>query len=179
MNAKACLFLTFSRLTYQTDLDENWLGRSLKPRDERREQDSSTTSEEEEEDEFSQMEEIFSQVQLCPFKKRVKACTIPYEPGYTNKGEYNIAMYEDKNLVENLEKEMKKLQPFYQQIHVYVRKKLMHYYPNVTILPDGPIPAHLLGNMYAQSWVDIYPMVVPYPKHKAIPDITDAMIKKV
>ncbi|GBO42297.1 Angiotensin-converting enzyme, partial [Araneus ventricosus] len=64
--------------------------------------------------------------------------------GYTNKGEYNIAMYEDKNLVENLEKEIKKFQPFYQQIHAYVRKKLIHYYPNVTILPDGPIPAHLL-----------------------------------
>ena len=32
------------------------------------------------------------------------------------------------------------------------------------MVPDGkPIPAHLLGNMWAQEWTNVYPLVEPYP----------------
>ena len=42
---------------------------------------------------------------------------------------------------------------------------------------DGPIPAHLLGNMWAQSWVNIYDLVEPY-KGKPSLDVTANMKKQ-
>lgn len=39
----------------------------------------------------------------------------------------------------------KKVEPVYKQLHAYVRRKLIENYPDKDILPDGPIPAHLLG----------------------------------
>lgn len=46
----------------------------------------------------------------------------------------------------------KQVEPLYQELHCYARGKLSeHYGPDV--VPDqGPIPAHLLGNMWAQDW---------------------------
>ena len=40
--------------------------------------------------------------------------------------------------------------------------------------PTGPIPAHLLGNMWAQSWVNIEDLVKPYPDKPSI-DVTAKM----
>ncbi len=52
--------------------------------------------------------------------------------------------------------------PLYEQLHCYVRGRLGAHYPG-EITPDGPLPAHLLGNMWAQTWGNIYPLVEPYP----------------
>jgi peptidyl-dipeptidase A len=53
------------------------------------------------------------------------------------------------------------VQPLYLSLHAYVRSRLRkHYGPSV--VPDGgPIPAHLLGNMWAQQWGNVYPLVAP------------------
>ena len=40
--------------------------------------------------------------------------------------------------------------------------------------PTGPMPAHLLGDMWAQRWVDIGDLVKPYPD-KPIIDVTPKM----
>jgi len=53
------------------------------------------------------------------------------------------------------------LKPLYQDLHCYVRSKLAQAYRG-KVPRDGPIPAHLLGNMWAQEWNNIYPLVVPY-----------------
>ncbi|GBN12379.1 Angiotensin-converting enzyme [Araneus ventricosus] len=98
--------------------------------------------------------------------------------GYKNKAEYNVAMYEDKDFLRNMAKEMKKILPLYKQIHAYVRKKLRVFYKNENIRKDGPIPAHLLGNIYAQNWVNIFPIVKPYPKSSGLPNVTKAMRRK-
>ncbi|HZW91230.1 MAG TPA: M2 family metallopeptidase, partial [Myxococcaceae bacterium] len=55
------------------------------------------------------------------------------------------------------------LEPLYDDLHCYVRAALQKKYGK-TLVPDGkPIPAHLLGNMWAQEWTNIYPLVEPYP----------------
>jgi peptidyl-dipeptidase A len=55
------------------------------------------------------------------------------------------------------------VKPLYSQLHCYVRGKLQKKY-GAERVPDGkPIPAHLLGNMWAQQWGEIYPLVEPYP----------------
>ncbi len=53
------------------------------------------------------------------------------------------------------------IQPLYESLHCYVRAKLGEFYGTDLVPPDGLIPAHLLGNMWAQSWVNIYDIVAP------------------
>jgi peptidyl-dipeptidase A len=69
------------------------------------------------------------------------------------------------------------LKPLYEQLHCYVRAKLSAKYGADKVSPEGPIPAHLLGNMWAQEWGNIYPLVEPY-KGAADIDITAALQKK-
>ncbi len=52
------------------------------------------------------------------------------------------------------------VRPLYLSLHAYVRSKLREKYGNA-VPASGPIPAHLLGNMWAQEWENIYPLVAP------------------
>lgn len=80
---------------------------------------------------------------------------------------------------EDFEKQTDRLweqvKPLYEDLHCYVRGRLQQKYGKDKV-PDGkPIPAHLLGNMWAQEWNNIYPLVVPYPR--ASPVDLDAAMK--
>jgi len=52
------------------------------------------------------------------------------------------------------------VKPLYLSLHAYVRTKLRKEYGDI-VPADGPIPAHLLGNIWAQDWTNIYPLVEP------------------
>jgi peptidyl-dipeptidase A len=60
-----------------------------------------------------------------------------------------------------VERLWRQVEPFYISLHTYVRKQLIKKYGKVAERPDGMIPAHLLGNMWAQEWGNIYPLVAP------------------
>jgi peptidyl-dipeptidase A len=62
-----------------------------------------------------------------------------------------------------LERTWKQLEPLYKELHAYVRFKLIEKYGAAAERPDGMIPAHLLGNMWAQEWGNIYEIVAPAP----------------
>ncbi len=51
--------------------------------------------------------------------------------------------------------------PLYWSLHAYVRSQLVKQYGPALVPPDGPMPAHLLGNIWAQQWGNIYPLVAP------------------
>lgn len=53
------------------------------------------------------------------------------------------------------------MKPLYASLHCYVRRKLQERYGEALVPPGKPIPAHLLGNMWAQSWTNIYDLVKP------------------
>ncbi|WP_138380995.1 M2 family metallopeptidase [Luteithermobacter gelatinilyticus] len=53
------------------------------------------------------------------------------------------------------------VKPLYDALHCHVRAKLGEQYGTDVVPQDGPIPAHLLGNMWAQQWGNIYPLVAP------------------
>jgi peptidyl-dipeptidase A len=53
------------------------------------------------------------------------------------------------------------VRPLYVSLHAYVRAQLLKKYGSTVIPADGQIPAHLLGNMWAQDWANIYPLVAP------------------
>jgi len=52
------------------------------------------------------------------------------------------------------------VKPLYLSLHAYVRWKLREKYGDL-VPANGPIPAHLLGNMWAQEWENVYPLVAP------------------
>jgi len=60
-----------------------------------------------------------------------------------------------------MERLWRQVEPLYVALHTYVRKQLIKKYGKVAERPDGLIPAHLLGNMWAQEWGNIYPVVAP------------------
>ena len=64
-------------------------------------------------------------------------------------------------------------QPLYEQLHAYVRQRLYETYGEI-VDPHGPIPAHLLGNMWAQQWDNIEKLVRPF-NDTPILDVTEAM----
>jgi peptidyl-dipeptidase A len=53
------------------------------------------------------------------------------------------------------------VRPLYLSLHSYVRWKLREKYGPDAVPERGPIPGHLLGNLWAQDWVNIYPLVAP------------------
>ena len=62
-----------------------------------------------------------------------------------------------------VERLWQELRPMYEQLHCHVRAQLQKRYGKDRVPDRGPIPAHLLGNMWAQSWENVYPLVEPYP----------------
>ncbi len=84
--------------------------------------------------------------------------------GFANLGDQWRAAYDMPP--EQFEKETDRLwqqvKPLYDDLHCYVRAQLQKTYGKDKV-PDGkPIPAHLLGNMWAQEWTNVYPLVEPF-----------------
>lgn len=55
------------------------------------------------------------------------------------------------------------VKPLYDELHCYVRSSLAKRHGEDKVPLDAPIPAHLLGNMWSQSWDNIYELLEPYP----------------
>ena len=68
------------------------------------------------------------------------------------------------------------VKPMYDELHCYVRGRLAKQYGEAKVPAGKPIPAHLLGNMWAQEWNNIYPLVEPFPGQADL-DV-DAMLVK-
>ncbi len=60
-----------------------------------------------------------------------------------------------------LDRLWQQVRPLYVSLHSYVRWKLREKYGPDRVPEKGPIPAHLLGNMWAQEWGNVYPLVAP------------------
>jgi peptidyl-dipeptidase A len=66
------------------------------------------------------------------------------------------------------------VKPLYDSLHCYVRANLSKKYGASVVAPDRPIPAHLLGNIWAQEWGNIYDVVAP-PKSSTGYDLTKVL----
>jgi peptidyl-dipeptidase A len=60
-----------------------------------------------------------------------------------------------------MERLWQQVKPLYDSLYIYTRHKLSQKYGKEVVSEDRPIPAHLLGNMWAQSWGNIYPLLAP------------------
>lgn len=62
---------------------------------------------------------------------------------------------------EVLDKLWGQVKPLYDDLHCYVKHQLAEEYGIDKMPKDGTMPAHLLGNMWAQSWRNIYDLIAP------------------
>jgi peptidyl-dipeptidase A len=84
--------------------------------------------------------------------------------GFANMGDMWRAGYDmpPAQFEQETDRLWSQVKPLYDSLHCYVRSQLQRAYGKDKV-PDGkPIPAHLLGNMWAQEWENIYPLVEPY-----------------
>ena len=68
------------------------------------------------------------------------------------------------------------MKPLYDQLHCYARRKLNKKYGDKIVPKTGGIPAHLTGNMWAQSWAWLAKEMEPYPGQVPI-DVTPVIEK--
>ncbi|MET0343430.1 MAG: M2 family metallopeptidase [Polyangiales bacterium] len=69
------------------------------------------------------------------------------------------------------------VKPLYDALHCHVRAKLRARYGAKQVPEKGPIPAHLLGNMWAQDWSNLYRELTPYPGLGEL-DVTPALVRQ-
>lgn len=83
------------------------------------------------------------------------------ELGYSDVGVIWRSMYDMPP--EQFEKETdrlwEQLRPLYESLHAYVRGQLAKKYGQTLVPAKGPIPADLLGNVWAQEWNNVYPLM--------------------
>lgn len=98
------------------------------------------------------------------------------ELGFANvselwRGKYDMPAEE---FPKELDRLWSQVEPFYESLHCHVRAKLGEHYGEDVVPQDKPIPAHLLGNMWAQTWGNVYDIVKPQQEMK-VPDVTAAL----
>lgn len=71
---------------------------------------------------------------------------------FKHKGNLNLVEYGGESFRVQLEEAWEQLEPLYRQLHAYVRRKLREVYGPRVVRERGPLPAHLLGNLWGQSW---------------------------
>ena len=76
------------------------------------------------------------------------------------------------------ERMWQEVKPLYIALHTYVRGKLNDKYGDAVQPRTGPIRADLLGNMWAQEWGNIYPLVAPAGAGDIGYDLTDLIARK-
>ena len=98
--------------------------------------------------------------------------------GFADMGELWRSRYDMTPMAfeQEVERLWSQVRPLYEQLHCHVRARLVQRYGEEVVSPEGPIAAHLLGNMWAQDWSNLYPMLEPHPGEPSL-DVTQALQK--
>jgi peptidyl-dipeptidase A len=85
------------------------------------------------------------------------------EMGFKDTGAMWRAKYdmEPDAFAAEMERLWQQVKPLYDSLYTYTRRKLIEKYGTQVVPAEGPIPAHLFGNMWAQQWNNIYPLLAP------------------
>ncbi|XP_076285295.1 angiotensin-converting enzyme-like isoform X2 [Lasioglossum baleicum] len=96
--------------------------------------------------------------------------------GFENAGDQMRELFEDEHFHQNTADIMSAIMHLYKNLFTYVRTKLYERYGD-KIRRDGPLPAHVLGNMWAQNWEDIFDVLQPFPASRKLDVSLDMMIQ--
>ena len=91
--------------------------------------------------------------------------------GYQNLSDLWFSKYDmpaDEFLAET-DRVWEEVKPLYDALHCHVRAKLNDHYGDDIVSTSDPLPVHMLGNMWGQSWTNIYDLV--YPKQEELSSV--------
>ncbi|KAL3278129.1 hypothetical protein HHI36_013474 [Cryptolaemus montrouzieri] len=97
--------------------------------------------------------------------------------GYHDTSEEWLVPFETPDFVKIVDELWDQVEPLYSELHKYVSLKLKGQYGDVLDISDGLLPAHVLGNVWAQDWINIEDIVKPFPAANKI-NVTEALSKK-
>ncbi|MDG0971323.1 MAG: M2 family metallopeptidase [Porticoccaceae bacterium] len=90
------------------------------------------------------------------------------------KGGYDTDSQTFTRQTQNLWEQVK---PLYNELHCHVRAVLSDTYGQDRVPLEEPIPAHLLGNMWSQTWDNLYSLVEPFEGVASL-DVTSALVEQ-
>jgi peptidyl-dipeptidase A len=99
--------------------------------------------------------------------------------GYSDVGALWRANYDmpPDQFAKEMDRLWEQLSPLYLSLHAYVRGQLVKKYGKDVVPPNGPIPADLLGNPWAQEWGNIYDLM-DSPKPPQSYDLTKILVER-
>ncbi|OGQ22936.1 MAG: peptidyl-dipeptidase [Deltaproteobacteria bacterium RIFCSPLOWO2_02_FULL_44_10] len=102
-----------------------------------------------------------------------------HEFGFENLADLWYSRYDmpTKDFEKEVERLWSQVKPLYDDLHCFVRARLVDHYGAEKVSPTGLIPAHLLGNMWAQEWDNIYPLLMDQNEKKNGFDLTNILEK--
>jgi peptidyl-dipeptidase A len=101
------------------------------------------------------------------------------ELGYSDVGALWRSKYDmpPDDFARDLDRVWEQLRPLYLSLHAYVRGQLAKKYGKDVVPANGPIPAHLLGNPWAQEWNNVYELL-DSPKPPQSYDLTKILVER-
>jgi len=94
--------------------------------------------------------------------------------GFTDLGDEWRSRYETEDFESDILSLYTQLEPMYKELHAYIRRKLYNVYGSEYIDLTGPLPAHLLSDMWGRFWNNLYKFAEPFSGKPAI-DPSQAM----
>ncbi|MFN3944438.1 MAG: M2 family metallopeptidase [Allosphingosinicella sp.] len=69
------------------------------------------------------------------------------------------------------------VKPLYDELHCFTRAGLNRHYGDQVQPATGPIQAHLLGNLWAQAWGNVFDLVAPQQSGGQAYDLTELLVR--
>ncbi|KAB0802628.1 hypothetical protein PPYR_04814 [Photinus pyralis] len=110
-------------------------------------------------------------------RQHTKHMLLTFILDFTDTADYWMFPYESPSLTHDLEEAWETVKPLYELLHAYVRRRLRDFYGPEKINRRAPLPAHVLGNMWGQSWSHIFDISQPYPGRDFL-DVGPEMIRQ-
>ncbi|MDC3164578.1 M2 family metallopeptidase [Gammaproteobacteria bacterium] len=83
-----------------------------------------------------------------------------------------------EDFLDDTDRVWSEVKPLYDALHCHVRAKLNEHYGDEVISKTGPLPVHMLGNMWGQSWSNVYDLVYEEKSDSKYIDVTKIINEK-
>ena len=102
------------------------------------------------------------------------------ELGYDGLSDLWFSKYDmpAEEFLEEIDRVWDEVKPLYDALHCHVRGELNEHYGDEIVSLDESLPVHLLGNMWGQSWSNIYDLVYPSSIETSSVDVTQIIEEK-
>src|SRR5260370_1383425 len=112
----------------------------------------------------------------CADAQALRAVRPAGEMGFADAGALWRSKYEmaPDAFAKEVDRLWEQVRPLYLSLHAYVRAQLAKKYGKDLVPQSGPIPAHLLGNIWSQEWTNVYPLLAP-PQGGSSNDLTEIL----